>query len=538
MLGTASGVGTQVTEPEPSAMVAIGRLTVLTAVFALALLAQAAGPAHAIPTDPEDPSNLPACLRDTTVSSSSVTPRTVALGGSATLAWRATVPDGCANLTLYLDGQAVARQGTRRVTPIANTTYTLQARWPGQLPRTVATLAVTVDLPQQVTIDANNEQPLFRQAVGTAGTTVRVENGVQLDLSRYENISVAEGVTIAGGRTARSAGPRLYTTTRPRRLLLIQGDHVRITGLRIQGPDMGVADEDGGPASAVYVSSRNDVEIDHNEISGWKNAAVGVNDDANRISYATSPETVQIHDNFIHHNQRYGSFGYGVVIGNGAYARIDRNVFDYNRHAIAADGSDNSGYRAYENLVLKNGGVHRKVLGKTFHTHQFDMHGQDSCGVWSVFSDSLYNCGTAGHDVDIRRNAFLYTRDAAFKLRGTPQLFNGAAVFANVFAHDKLGDAVQQTESGLLQADNRLDVDGSARYGTCDFDGDGTNDRFMATGQTWWYSSRGTGHWVYLNTSRLLLSQVTLGDVNGDRQCDVSADGRVSSGGTGPLTAL
>jgi hypothetical protein len=34
----------------------------------------------------------------------------------------------------------------------------------------------------------------------------------------------------------------------------------------------------------------------------------------------------------------------------------------------------------------------------------------------------------------------------------------------------------------------------------------------------------------------LLLSQVTLGDVDGDNRCVVSAGGRVSSGGTGPLS--
>ena len=420
---------------------------------------------------------------------------------------------------------------------MASTKYTLQVRGPGQLPRTIDTATLTVDLPDEVTIDANDQQPLFKQAVGTAGTTVRVANGVRLDLSGSENIAVAAGVTLIGGRTARTAGPLLYTTTRPKRLLLVTGDDVRISGLRINGPDMGVADGDGGPATGLYVSSRNDVEIDHNEISGWKNAAIGVNDDGNRISYVLNPETVRIHDNFIHHNQRSGSFGYGVVVGNGAYALIERNVFDFNRHAIAGDGSDDSGYRAYENLVLKAGGRHRKVLGLWFHTHQFDMHGQRSCGIGSVFSDSLFNCGTAGHDVEIRRNSFLYTSNAAVKLRGTPQLKpHGAFVYDNVFAHASLGAAVQQTESGLTTSGNRVGIDGSAQLGSCDFDADGTSDRFMATGQTWWYSSRGTGPWTYLNTSRLLLAEVTLADADGDGRCDVAAGGRVSSGGTGPLS--
>jgi hypothetical protein len=56
----------------------------------------------------------------------------------------------------------------------------------------------------------------------------------------------------------------------------------------------------------------------------------------------------------------------------------------------------------------------------------------------------------------------------------------------------------------------------------------------MATGQTWWYASRGTGHWVYLNTSKKLLSELTLGHFDGDNRCDVVADGLISRGGTGP----
>jgi hypothetical protein len=502
-------------------MVSTGRLVALATFFALALLVPSA---YGIPTDPDDTENLPPCLHKFSVPTFGVSPGRVDLGESTTLAWRIRVPDECRNqLSFTLNNQVIGLEGSRRLTPQANEKYTLRVRGPGGIPREIGTATITVVLPSDVTIDRNDQQPLFKQAVGTAGTTVRVASGVQLDLSGYENISVAAGVTLVGGRTARTAGPRLYTATRPKRLLVVTGDGVRITGLRIHGPDMGVADSDGGPASGIYISSRNDVEIDHNELAGWKNAAVGVNDDDDRISYVLNPETVRIHDNFIHHNQRTGGFGYGVVIGDGAYALIDRNVFDYNRHAIASDGSDDSGYRAYENLVLENGGKHRKVLFRWYYTHQFDVHGQESCGVFSIFSDSLYNCGRAGHDVEIRRNSFLYTKDNAFKLRGTPQLKpHGAFVVDNVFAHDDLDDAVDQTESGLLTASNRIDYDGSARLGSCDFDADGISDRFMATGRTWWYASR-AGHWVYLNTSRLELSQLMLGDVNGDGRCDVSA---------------
>jgi hypothetical protein len=76
-------------------------------------------------------------------------------------------------------------------------------------------------------------------------------------------------------------------------------------------------------------------------------------------------------------------------------------------------------------------------------------------------------------------------------------------------------------------------MDGSDRYGVCAFDGDGTEDWYMATGQTW-FATRSARHWVYLNSSQKRLSQVTLGYFDGDNRCDVVSGGLVSSGGTAP----
>jgi hypothetical protein len=447
-------------------------------------------------------------------------------------------------VTFDLNGQAVWRQGALTVRPTANTIYSLHLRWQGRAQGTLGAVTVAVDVPSEVTISRNDQAPLLRQALATPGTTIRVLGGVQLDLSlgSYRELPVAQGVTLVGTRTARDPGPRLYTRVRHPRLLVVRGNDVRITGLRIEGPDLDISDADDratgifiSPAAGVTIDH---VEIDHNELSGWNGAAVGVDDDAGRLDYVGNPEAVGIHDNFIHHNQHANSAGYGVVIGDGAYALIERNVFDYNRHAIAGDGSDGSGYRAFRNLVLQHGGRHR-TLGFWGHTHQFDMHGQDSCGIGSVFNDALYNCGTAGHDVWIEHNAFLYSEGPAVKIRGTPQRRPwGAFVISNVFAHDHLSDAVEQTEDGVYRSANRLGIDGSERLGTCDFDGDRIADRFMATGETWWYASRGTGPWVYLNSSRTLLPQLRLGLFDGDSRCDVVAGGLISSGGTEPWRPL
>ena len=77
-------------------------------------------------------------------------------------------------------------------------------------------------------------------------------------------------------------------------------------------------------------------------------------------------------------------------------------------------------------------------------------------------------------------------------------------------------------------------MDESGNYGQCDFEGDGVTDRFFATGQTWWYSSGGTGPWAYLNTSTKRRSELALGDFDSDGRCDVKAGSVISKGGTGP----
>jgi Right handed beta helix region len=505
-------------------------------------------PVYAIPTTPNEP-EVPPCLADVS-GTLTATPASVHLGRSATLRWSVHVPRDCAQLRLELNGprlglngQPVSRQGALRVTPIATSMFALNAKWRGRRVGAIATVTLNVILPPRVTIDANHLAPLLRQAVSTRDTRIRVLNGVELDLTPYgyENMRVARGVRLIGGHTAREPGPLLYTKIR-KTLFLIQTDkdhdvrHVRISGLRIQGPDDTEIVDGGDKSIAIYLNSAVDVEIDHNELYGWKNEAIGVDDEYNdRISYKRNPWTVRIHDNYIHHNQEKDSAGYGVVVGSGAFALIERNVFDYNRHAIAGDGSDWSGYRADRNLVLQHGGRH-KSWGIWRHTHQFDMHGQDSCGGISGW------CGTAGYAIEIFLNSFLYDPDdfpipdpPVIRIRGTPQHKPcGAVVSSNVFVQYYLYEAVKQNGTGVCKVNNRLGINGSARTRLCDFDGDGTNDRFMATGQTWWYASRGTGPWVYLNTSQKLLSELTFGQLDGDSRCDVAADGLISSGGTSP----
>ena len=198
----------------------------------------------------------------------SVTPQTINLGESATLTWDVMVPVGCGAMEVYINGLPVAPRGSRTVQPIANDGYELHARF-GTATHNFGATAITVILPQSVRIRNNSELLLLLQALETPGTYIFVENQVEMDLSTFEYITIAEGVTLAGGRTPRHPGPRFYTTTPRRALFFVEGDNVRIAGVRIQGPYQGIWAEESERCAGILINSSVNVDIQNNEIFGW-----------------------------------------------------------------------------------------------------------------------------------------------------------------------------------------------------------------------------------------------------------------------------
>jgi hypothetical protein len=510
-------------------------------------------------------------------------PAEIPLGASSTLSWSVDFPADCPDVegTLTLAGVNVARSGSTAVRPLATRTYRLAIALTGGQTPELAHTAVSVKLPAVVDITGSTGdwRYLLVQALGTPNTTVRLATGVDMDLSGYKDIDIVHGVNLTSeqpcrqrkgaklvtpptppgptcsARNAQHRGPRLYTTTRPQPLFRItcdngnlNGDNVRLYGFRLQGPHMGVADGDENLEDAIEIDSCVGVEIANLELSDWSGEAIGVSDRAVRQVLPAAPpaehlrpparqlldsEVVRIHDNFIHHNQHEGKFGYGVDVFEGAWAKIERNVFDFDRHAITASGGTGIGYLASHNLVLRGSDVHEQML---------DVHGDDNCHTWS---SSAWNCGNAGSLFWFTYNAFQYTASDAIKLRGRPRI--GAYIENNVFVQESPDDAVAlQTHDHVypdpLARANRAGLDSYGQYGVCDFNGDGRDDLFLPTGVTWWYSSAGKMNWVYLNAASEMLGQVALGDFDGDGRCDVFAvhGGKwvISSGGTGEWRSL
>jgi hypothetical protein len=535
--------------------------------------------------DPELDPDVDACPAPTSVTVGAQPP-SILLGQSATVTWAVTYPFACRPPLIALNGTPVATHGSTVVSPMSTQPYAITLRG---IPK--AHTAVLVVLPGVVRIKGSTDEwrRLLIQAItdplagfdhlpqdGRPGRTVLLWPEVDIDLTGYENVLISQGVTLTSempppglapgvsammvesplqqGPVARNAtrvGPRLYTRSRPLPLFHIQcngenifGDRVRVSGFRIQGPHYATEEGEDNLERGIMVTSCVGVDISNMEISGWSGQAIYVVDPIGRNQ---GFDDVRIHGNFLHHNQHRGGNGYGAEASSGAKISVERNLFDFNRHAISAMGSDGTGYRARSNLVLKGGGFHDDypVYGD-YYTHQFDVHGTNYCN--EALSLYPYGCGQAGESFEFARNAFQYRAGNAIKVRGNPTV--GAVAAHNVFAQEEDDAIAQNGDAEIGAITNPIDVQGNntfgedtyAEYGVCDFDGDGRDDLFLATGASWWFASAGRREWRFLNDDPARLADVGLGDFDGDGRCDVLAvhvSGFViSRGGTEPFTVM
>jgi hypothetical protein len=485
----------------------------------------------------------------------------IGFGQETVLSWRVTAPSGCEMTvrigTLYegplMTGSMVVNNAMYGFGPNA----WAMTVWVTSIPEkrwNLSTVTLNVTPP---TPDADGSQVFIQDAslasrqrfvtgVMARNAVVRIAGDVNLDLSYLSDIPVGAGTQILGDRTVVGIGPRLFTRSFPRRLLTIgfwdgsTADNVRISGIRFDGQEPSDPCESADTATdsdAVTVFASAGVEIDRNEFYKWRGSAVNIHDDdgvtdrtpTNRLT-KDNPQAVWIHDNSFHDNQHpttcdllsssgHGA-GYGVNVGDGAYALIERNVFDKNRHAVASNGKGGSGYYLYRNLFLAPGvdSVHWPI---TSFNHQIDVHGLSTCG-----SGEHYNCGPAGEYMDVAYNTVGSAASDAIQLRGVPTDSRGMSVHDNVFAQNR-ENALTQTQTGLRDNGGNTFTKPLFSYhrGTCDFDGDGSADLFIATGVTWWYDSSRYGRWTFLNQSADEGDDIVLADRDGDGRCDATSPG-------------
>ena len=345
-------------------------------------------------------------------------------------------------------------------------------------------------------------------------------------------------------------------------LFRVRAPGVRFTGLRLDGGDY----ETRRPFTAncvpkptvsycppttdgIWVEPAATVEVDNCELSGFSHSPVYL--------YGAYGD---IHNNHIHNNQRKG-LGYGVVLnwdevlGIGADATIESNIFDHNRHDIASSGFPNISYEARYNLVLGQGTTDQR----------FDVHGENE----SAPPES----GWAGFNTIVEYNTFIDNGSPAVKVRGIPYGF--AYLDRNWFTHTSETTAFMQDFSALVTPpsgwkpgitgttpnDPRPPVIGgtasnngfdrmralnncSNRSGWfrfdpkyksfyplallpdtdvafVNFDGDAKADIFKTSGGKWYVSYDGVTSWIEIATQPYTLSELRFGDFVGDSKTDV-----------------
>jgi hypothetical protein len=260
-----------------------------------------------------------------------------------------------------------------------------------------------------------------------AAQIVYVADSAHIDLTGLKDLPLRGGVTLASGRgTDGSEGGWLYSNeldTLP--LFKVSGSGVRVTGLRIQGPDTLRRTEQMAelsrqdnyysiPNSRGIQTTHPQLQVDNCELWGWSHAAVFLQKGATDN---------HIHHNYMHHNQRHG-LGYGVVLDQ-SEALIEANLFDWGRHHIAGTGRPGTSYEARYNRVMENA-----------NSHSFDMHGG---------RDRDDGTDIAGDLILIHHNTFQARDVAAVVIRGIPQ--ESAEIYNNWFLHATPSTAVKQTNA-------------------------------------------------------------------------------------------
>ena len=276
----------------------------------------------------------------------------------------------------------------------------------------------------------------------TEGQVVFIAGETEIDLTARIYIEqlvleVPAGVTLAGDRGHNGSQGALLTSDALKTPVMIRpmGPNVRVTGLRIRGPNTkrylehhrrSFGPEGDGHAYYYKFPTQNGIstgydhlEVDNCDISGFGHAGICL----------TNGEGHQIHHNFIHHCQ-YNGLGYGVSHDT-ASSLIEYNLFDWNRHSIAGTGRPGCTYVARNNVELG-----------TSLSHCFDMHGG---------RDRKDGTDVAGTSIEIHNNTFRAPQTPVV-IRGVPQ--EKCDVHHNWFLKHDVPEGAVRASTGTNVFDN------------------------------------------------------------------------------------
>jgi PKD repeat protein len=256
----------------------------------------------------------------------------------------------------------------------------------------------------------------------TNGQIIYVDDIASIDLTGEHNLTIPGGVTLASGRGKDgSLGALLYsnsyyTTDTP--LFKTGGTNVRITGLRLRGPNPEFVDHDypsrGGFANGIK-SNYTNLRIDNNELYAWDKWAV----------WLYIQNGARIDHNYFHDTKANG-YGYHIWTGGAGsetngLTTIEANLFGPSREVL--DSNSQNSYIFQYNAVI----------GGHFNTNVL-RHGGSECPQLR---------GPAGNITDIKNNIFFTLGLNAFS-QGQPRLPTGRlAIMNNYFQGSYTGDATR-----------------------------------------------------------------------------------------------
>jgi len=226
---------------------------------------------------------------------------------------------------------------------------------------------------------STKEQLLSALANAKSGEVVFVKGTAVIDMDGTSEVVIPAGVTLAsdrglGGSSGALIKKKQNFTTSWNEAMFLAKNGARITGLQIEG-EMKPQDYDETPDRQwlVGLHTHENMEVDNCDIRGWSCAGVLMGGNSNPVGDA------HIHHNYIHENQAKG-LGDGILVYGGDVI-IESNIFDYNRHSIAAAGVEGESYEARYNIELGHGNpnahrwdVHPNPFGEKYSGDSYVIH--------------------------------------------------------------------------------------------------------------------------------------------------------------------
>src|SRR5262249_468871 len=127
-----------------------------------------------------------------------------------------------------------------------------------------STRVVVPPPPSTVTISGNTVEwaRYLALAVTQPNETVYLAPYLALDVAAVSFVPVASNVTVLGNRDATTFGPRLFARQRPKPLFVFDGDDIRFSGFRLQGPHWDPVFGEDNLETGIYVGGIHE-EIDN-----------------------------------------------------------------------------------------------------------------------------------------------------------------------------------------------------------------------------------------------------------------------------------